>query len=122
VPADELSIARKRHVAFENPGAHSRGGNVRLARVLGKLQRRTAVRDREFSPLERPRRTLHQALLERSRIHVVDEKQWPGAELHRRELRSGRPVRACRDPERQQECTRRYTAHPKYRRSARVHA
>ena len=47
VPADELPVPREGDVALDHAGAHAGGRQHALPRVLGKLQRRAPVRDRE---------------------------------------------------------------------------
>jgi hypothetical protein len=47
VAADQFLVLREGHVAFDDAGAHRRGGHVGFPRVLGKLQRRAAVADGE---------------------------------------------------------------------------
>lgn len=46
VPANQLSVARGHHVAFDDASAHARRGDVSLPGVFGVAQRRASMRDR----------------------------------------------------------------------------
>ena len=83
VPADELEVFGKGHVALENPRAHAGARLVRFLRVLGKLQRGAAMADRERARPHRHARTAQQPLLQRAVGHFVDQEERPRAELNR---------------------------------------
>ena len=68
------------HVAFDDAGAHAGGGFVGFLRVLGELQRRAAMPDREVAPPERPV-ALPELRLERALGHLPHEIKGAGTEL-----------------------------------------
>jgi len=81
VAADQFLVLGEGYVAFDDAGAHARGGFVGFLRVLGELHRRAAVADREIARAERAVGALLQRALERAVLHVLDEEERARAEL-----------------------------------------
>src|SRR4029453_9829928 len=83
VAADQLAVRRERDVALDDAGAHAGGGLVGLLRVLGELEGRAAVADREVGLPERPVLALLEAVLERAFVQALHEVERPRADLDR---------------------------------------
>jgi hypothetical protein len=82
VAAHQLAVGGEADVALHDAGAHAHRGLVGLLRVLGELQRRAAVADREVGFAERARGAFLQALLQLARPHGVHQVERPRPELH----------------------------------------
>ena len=72
VAADQFAVLCKGHVAFDDAGAHAGGRDIRLFRMLGKLQRCAAVADGKVGLAKRPG-ALAELLLQRPVLHLVDQ-------------------------------------------------
>jgi hypothetical protein len=81
VTADERAVLRERHVALDDARALARARGVRLFRVLGELQRRAAMRDRELRAAHEVAGAGGELALERAVVHAVDEKGRAVADL-----------------------------------------
>ena len=100
--ADQFAVLCKGHVAFDDAGAHAGGRDIRLFRMLGKLQRCAAVADGKVGLAKRPG-ALAELLLQRPVLHLVDQIKRPRPDL--RLARQGNVLRRGRqdggqDPER----------------------
>jgi len=105
--AYQLAIAGEGDVALHNASAHARRRHVGFPRVLGELQRRAAMADREVSPVKRPVDALLQGRLELALVHILDEEEGARAKLHAgiifRTLRARRTVDRERPGNRQRD-------------------
>jgi hypothetical protein len=84
VAADELTVTGEGHVALEDTGAHTTGCLIGFFGMLGELQCRPTVSDREILmliPLG-VGGALRKLLFELPVAHLVDEVERPRAELH----------------------------------------
>ena len=79
--AYELAVPRERDVALDDAGTLPRSTLVRLLGVLGELQRRAAVPDREVGAMERPVLALHQPVLQRAFIHALNQVERPRVQV-----------------------------------------
>ena len=71
--AYELRVLCECDVALDDPGTLQRSGLIRLLRMFGKLQRRSAMSDREVGTLETIVFALHQPVLQWAFIHAINE-------------------------------------------------
>jgi hypothetical protein len=70
--AHQLLVLGEGDVALDHARAHARRRQIGLPAMLGKLQRRAAVADREIASVERPG-ALAELRLQRPVLHLVDE-------------------------------------------------
>ena len=86
VAADQLGVLGEGDVALQDAGAHARGGDVGLRRVLREEQRRAAVADREVAGAVAAlaRGAALQVVLEPARAQPVEQVEGTRAELHRK--------------------------------------
>ena len=82
--ADQSAILGEGDVALDDAGAHARTGHVRDIRVLGELQRRSAMADGKVGAIERAVLALHQLVLKPALVHALDQVERPRAELYAR--------------------------------------
>ena len=80
--AYELRVLCERDVALDNPRTLQCRALVRFLGVFGKLQRRTAMSDREVCATETIVFALHEPVFQRAFIHAINEIERSGSKLN----------------------------------------